>query len=464
MINYVRFVVQDSTKRRKLAPHEVYSSVATAKNIKTVIAIAAWHGLPLKMADIKAAFPHTKLPNHLKGKIFLKLPKALGAHCYEMITCIEGFQISNHTYDARIKEGLIQQGFTFFPGDEQIITKSNKDGHFLMAAKVVDNFIITATIVDLVNELYEAVRLAGYTITGEADDKFVGLEIKRLSTGDILVNQRRHICKLQAKHNPDNKVATTPLPSNFTLENYMHISPPVPIKAYQEALGDCMWIIQTRVETTHSLSLLSQKTHHCTQRDYDAIMHLIWYLNNEPDLSLVYHRAPTRQMATDNRLLLSMPIGLFANGDGANNCHGAKGPPGDQIGYGIKIFTPQNAVIRAVSKVIKVNLSSTEAEVSWAVSSMRDMIDTYFLLNFIGFSNIGQFILEGDNLSAEALYTTSTATQKGQSISQCPAPGYVSFMMNIFSGLYTRNQIDYHQTCLLNESQNLNSSNAEMTC
>jgi hypothetical protein len=46
-------------------------------------------------------------------------------------------------------------------------------------------------------------------------------------------------------------------------------------------------------------------------------------------------------MATDNRLLLSMPIGLFANGDGANNCHEAKGPPGDQIGYGIKLFTPQ---------------------------------------------------------------------------------------------------------------------------
>jgi hypothetical protein len=40
------------------------------------------------------------------------------------------------------------------------------------------------------------------------------------------------------------------------------------------------------------------------------------------------------------------------------------------------------------------------------------MIDSYFLLNFVGFSNIGQFILEGDNLSAEALYTTVSPTQK----------------------------------------------------
>ena len=95
---------------------------------------------------------------------------------------------------------------------------------------------------------------------------------------------------------------------------------------------------------------------------------------------------------------------------------GAKGPPGDQIGYGIKLFAPYNAVIRAVSKIIKVNLSSTETEVSWAVAAMRDMIDSYFLLNFVGFSNIGQFILESDNLSAETLYTTVSPKSKHSSI------------------------------------------------
>ena len=71
----------------------------------------------------------------------------------------------------------------------------------------------------------------------------------------------------------------------------------------------------------------------------------------------------------------------------ANNCHGAKGPPGDQIGYGIKLFAPHNAVIRAVSKIIKVNLSNTETEVLWAVTAVRDMIDSCFLLHFVGFQH-----------------------------------------------------------------------------
>jgi hypothetical protein len=70
------------------------------------------------------------------------------------------------------------------------------------------------------------------------------------------------------------------------------------------------------------------------------------------------------------------------------HCHGAKGPPGNQFGFSIKLFAPHNLVIRAVSKIIKVNLSSTETEVSWAVvAAVRDMIDSYFLLNFVGFQH-----------------------------------------------------------------------------
>ena len=86
------------------------------------------------------------------------------------------------------------------------------------------------------------------------------------------------------------------------------------------------------------------------------------------------------------------------------HCHGAKGPPRNQIGYSIKLFAPHNLVIRAVSKIITVNLSNTETEVLWAVAAVRDMVDSCFLVHFVGFSNIKQFTLEGENLSPETLY------------------------------------------------------------
>lgn len=413
LINYVRFIVQDSVKRRKLPAHEVYSSVATAKNIKEVICIAAWHGLLLQMADIKTAFPTTKLPNHLRGKIFLKLPKCLGGICFEMITCIEGFQLSNHIYDSTIKAGLIAHGFRIFPGDEQMITKETEDNHFILFAKVVDNFIITATCDELVTELYKTIESMGYIMTTEADDKFIGMEIRRQSNGNIFINQERHIRKLIAKYNIV-KTAPTPLPSNFSLENYSDsgVSPTFPIKQYQEAVGDVMWIMQTRFEIVHGMSMVSQKTHFCTERDYEAVIHILEYLNADPSLPLIYLRAPLHQRTTDKRNILSMPSVSFLNGDGSNNGHGSKGPAGDQLGYHHKKFSPKNGAIRAVSKRVVVALASTETEINWAVLAVRDFLDTYFLDNFIGFSNIGQMILQGDNLSSEALITSTSPTQK----------------------------------------------------
>ena len=81
-------------------------------------------------------------------------------------------------------------------------------------------FLITATCDGLVQELYDAIKSMGYVMTTEADDMFISMEIRRQSHGNIFVNQKRHIKKLLTKYNII-KTASTPLPSNFTLENYL---------------------------------------------------------------------------------------------------------------------------------------------------------------------------------------------------------------------------------------------------
>ena len=204
-----------------------------------------------------------------------------------------------------------------------------------------------------------------HIMTTEADVQFIGMVIRRQSNGNIFINQERHIKKLLAKYNIV-KTASTPLPSNFNLENYLlgALSPAVPIKQYQEAVGDVMWVMQTRFEIVHAMSLVSQKTHFCTQRDYDAVLHILEYLNVDPFLPLVYLRAPSGQRATDNRDILSMPSGSFINGDGSNNGHGSKGPPGDQLGYRHKKYSSRNGAIRVVSKFAVVALASTETEIN----------------------------------------------------------------------------------------------------
>ena len=71
-----------------------------------------------------------------------------------------------------------------------------------------------------------------------------------------------------------------------------------------------------------------------------------------------------------------------------------------------------NGAIKVISQTQHIGLSSTEAEVAALVKAVRCALDTYFILNFLGFSNISKIIASGDNISSKTLCTVSSSTQK----------------------------------------------------
>ena len=165
----------------------VYSSVASSKAIKLVIAVGIWNWLIIGMLDIVKAFPSTPLPTELEGKIFLKLSKSImDIMGYEpdlyaqMLTAVEGMKRSNKIYDTYLRKALEKEGFKFCPNDEQIISYTTDDGHFFLAAKVVDNIIYVSTHQGLIDKLISAMEQANYKVKIEAKDKFIGMQIEEL--------------------------------------------------------------------------------------------------------------------------------------------------------------------------------------------------------------------------------------------------------------------------------------------
>ena len=73
-----RLVVQHSKKRfPSTDPDVVHATVASAKNVKTVLDLSAHIGKPHQQGDIETAFPMTPLWPDLVGTIFLVFPKCL---------------------------------------------------------------------------------------------------------------------------------------------------------------------------------------------------------------------------------------------------------------------------------------------------------------------------------------------------------------------------------------------------
>ena len=86
--------------------------------------------------------------------------------------------------------------------------------------------------------------------------------------------------------------------------------------------------------------------------------------------------------------------------------------PKDQAGYYEKLYDWDNGSIQAVSKALRISLSSTETEVTALVLALRNSLDTYFVLNWIGFKRICQIISHGDSEPCQQLCTELTASQR----------------------------------------------------
>ena len=417
-----RIVVQHSVKRfPPLTDHgDVHATVATAKNVKTIVDLSAHTGKPHQQGDIETAFPKTPLWPSLIGKIFLEMPKCLGlpeGMVFEMLTFMEGFQLSNGAFDERLSEGLSAFNFRYCPNDSQLFCINTPEGDFLVGVKIVDNLMFVSTSDVLKDLLFEAVRSVGYNIVDEATDKFLGTQLDRKADGSLHMHQEYHAKKLLAKYNISGDSAPTPLSSSFTTEDYIEsgMSLAIPIKHFQSILGDVIWLTITRYDIQHAMSALSQKTHYCSQRDYDEVLHVLRYILADPGKSLIFHRAPTNEQPASLRDVLDMPMFIMGSSDSAHRSSGRSAAPRDQTSTFVRLGSPHNAAIYVSSKVSGPTLSACEAENNATIAVMKEVLDTYLVLNWIGFRNISQIIVEGDNTSNIAMCTTTTSNARKKS-------------------------------------------------
>ena len=192
-------------------------------------------------------------------------------------------------------------------------------------------------------------------------------------------------------------------------------SPAANLKQYQIILGETIWLTITRYDIHHAMSVLSQKTHYCSERDYEEAKHVLKYILNNPGLPLIFHKAPQNQRPASVRDILHMPVFLMGSSDSAHRSAGTSEKPRDQGATIVTVFTPRNAAIFVSSKVTGPSTSSCHAENNASVITLVELLDTYFVLNWMGFTNISQMILEGDNTSNNSLCTATTGNSRKKS-------------------------------------------------
>ena len=141
-------------------------------------------------------------------------------------------------------------------------------------------------------------------------------------------------------------------------------------------------------------SAVAQKTQYCTQCDYDAAIHILCYINGHKKQGLIFHRVPEWQRPLRLTDVLDIPIPIYFSCDGAHTAVTELVNSQDQSGYYIKLYSWYTASVVCISTAQRVTLSSTEAEVAYMVLALRSSLDTYFILNAIGFKTIYRIIAQ----------------------------------------------------------------------
>jgi len=163
----------------------------------------------------------------------------------------------------------------------------------------------------------------------------------------------------------------------------------IDIRSYQCLVGDIIYLSLTNTAIPYANSAVAQKT--------ITMLLFIFCVTSMVTRSKVLFftghqsgsdRCGSPMSSTD------IPIPIYFSCDGAHTAMTELVNSQDQSGYYIKLYSWYTASVVCISTAQRVTLSSTEAEVAYMVLTLRSSLDTYFILNAIGFKTIYRIIAQ----------------------------------------------------------------------
>ena len=140
----------------------------------------------------------------------------------------------------------------------------------------------------LTNELSKMVELR---CLGRISN-FIGISFVHRDDGSVEMNQKSYIREMLKEHGMLNSrgVSTTLEPKVKPIREGIN-EEPVSSTMYRKAIGSLLHLSNcTRPDIAFSVSFLSQKCTNPTVSDWRNVQHLMRYLNNSADMSLVFKK------------------------------------------------------------------------------------------------------------------------------------------------------------------------------
>ena len=364
---------------------ETFSPVARFESVRTVIALAAQHGLKLHQMDVTTAF----LNGDLKEEIYMKQPEGFVEKGKEHLVCrlrrsIYGLKQSPRCWNSVLDRKLKDMGFVQTTGDPCIYVKED-DGDVFVIAVYVDDMILAGKSDEKISEVKQALaKLFQMKDMGQLHS-FLGIKvIQKPDSNKVWIGQEAYTKNMLQKFGMESsKPVHTPVNPGTKLKKATADSTRVDQINYQCAVGHLLYLsTKTRPDIAYAVSDVARFSADPTEEHWAAVKRIMRYLNGTQDMGLLYDGSKTTTC-----------IG-YSDADWAGDLNDRK----STSGY---VFQISNAAISWRSKKQScVALSTAEAEYVALASATQEAIWLRKLLSDLNRKPTGPMLILEDNQAA----------------------------------------------------------------
>lgn len=364
---------------------ETYAPVAKMTTIRTILAIAASQGWPLKQMDVKNAFLH----GHLKEDIYMTPPPGLfsssTSEVCKLNRSLYGLKQAPRAWFEKFRTTLLQFTFVQSQYDSSLFLHKSSTGIVLLLV-YVDDIVITGSDSLLITQLQQHLHDSFHMKDLGQLTYFLGLEVHSNTSG-IFLHQHKYTQDLVSLAGlQDSSLVDTPLEVNvkYHMEEGELLSDP---SLYRQLVGSLNYLTITRPDIAFAVQQVSQFLHSPRHLHLAAVRRIIRYLRGTPSRGLFFPSGS------------SMQLSAFSDADWA-------GCPNTRRSItGWCMFLGNSLISWKSKKQDRVSKSSTESEYRAMSAACSEITWLRGLLTELGFPQSDSTPLHADNTSAIQIAT-----------------------------------------------------------
>nr|GEW67750.1 copia protein [Tanacetum cinerariifolium] len=255
-----RLVVRGYRQEEGIDLEESFALVSRMEPIRIFLAYAAHKGFTVYQMDVKTAFLHGSLKEHMyvcqaEGFIDTNYP----SHVYKLKKALYGLKKALRAWYDELSTFLLQNGFSKGIIDPKLFTR-HFDDDILVVQVYVDEIIFGSTdpryatlFSDLMKSRFEMSMMGEMTF-------FLGLQVNQSPSG-IFINQSKYVHAILKKYGLNTyDIVGTPMDIKDKLD-LDQIGTPVDATKYRSMIGTLMYLTSSRPDIVHATCLTNYGYH-----------------------------------------------------------------------------------------------------------------------------------------------------------------------------------------------------------